>query len=267
MISRQTGTKVPRWASSTNSSNVVCFMSDACRSGRGRPLQKFERAALDGGGRRVLSGPPLELAARLRDEHLEAADRVGAGRARLAQEPRFQRVVDQVVHQRALQMRAIERRLVDVRPGADRRGVDQQIPSGRRRPRGDADAQLLRQRARPDRPVAPTAPPARRGFSAPRRRRARRRRRRGRPPVRRAGRTSADRAARGIRRRRSCGRPSRVRDRFSVFTAPIRQASSSAVTPLANSAVLSGAVTLAPATPNASATRRNSPASAVSNGT
>ena len=92
------------------------------------------------------AGPPLELLARLRDEHLEAADRLAPGGRRLAQQPRRRRVVDQVVDVAGRSARsAVERRRVDARIHADRRAVDQQIPAARlRRPaaRRVADASV-----------------------------------------------------------------------------------------------------------------------------
>ena len=72
----------------------------------------------------------------LRNEHVEAADRLAAGRGRLAQQARRPRVVDEVVHQPAAQRVGGDRRLLRVGMHAHRRAVHQQIPAaGLGRPR------------------------------------------------------------------------------------------------------------------------------------
>ena len=57
-------------------------------------------AALDGSGRRRHARPPLELAARLCDQHLETADRLRPSFARPSKHRGFERVVDHVVDER-----------------------------------------------------------------------------------------------------------------------------------------------------------------------
>ena len=93
------------------------------------------RASITVGGRRH-ARPPLELQARLRDQHLEPADRLGARRARAAaaasSPPGCRRGRRRARPHNAA---AIERRRVDVRPRADRRGVDEHIPAAGGRPR------------------------------------------------------------------------------------------------------------------------------------
>ena len=81
----------------------------------------------------------------LGDEHVEAVEGAAAGRRGVAQQPRRPRVVDEVVDQRAVepdwQIGGVDRRSIDVGIGADRRGVDQQIPAApRHRPRPAAPA-------------------------------------------------------------------------------------------------------------------------------
>src|SRR4051812_12450792 len=96
MISLTTGTKVPRRASSLNSSNVVCFMPRISLSrvtdytDFTDRLHGFNGSGVDcrsgGAGEQAtgwtLSRPDLELPLGLGDQHLEAADRLAAGRRR-----------------------------------------------------------------------------------------------------------------------------------------------------------------------------------------
>src|SRR6185436_3528259 len=127
-ISLHTGTKVPRRASSLNSSNEVIFIARKLRQPLERGLSHHT-----GPGRRA--GPPLKLLARLRDEHVEAADGLTAHGRRLPQEARGRRVVDQIVDIASGELRLRDWRLVDPRIQADRRAIDQQIPAPRlRRP-------------------------------------------------------------------------------------------------------------------------------------
>src|SRR3954468_1902739 len=140
MISFQTGTNVPRLASSTNSSNVVNRMNSSPGKGlrprtRGRrhgcgtrPLDAGPRTAvvqLALGGRphqgcvRDAAGPEVKLLLRLRDEHLEAAPRVAPGGGGFAQQPCLARVVDEVVDETAVEPCVGPRRLLDTRRGAD----------------------------------------------------------------------------------------------------------------------------------------------------
>ncbi len=102
MISLHTGTNVPRLARSTNSSKVVSFMmATALNQGAARQSRAGVTTAASsmtpGEGR--LAGPDLELQLGLRDQHRQAIERLAAGGARLPQQARVARVVDQVVHQ------------------------------------------------------------------------------------------------------------------------------------------------------------------------
>src|SRR5207245_3691966 len=115
-ISLQTGTNVPRRASSLNSSNEVIFIACELR----QPLQ---RGLSHHTGRGPGAGPPLELLARLRDEHLQAADRLASRGRRLAQQTRGRRVVDEVVDVAPRELVRRHRRLVDTGVHADRRAV------------------------------------------------------------------------------------------------------------------------------------------------
>ena len=111
-----TGTKVLRCASSVNVSNDVCFIDD-----RQRCL--FHQSCWW-----PPANPPLGLVFGLRDEHVEPAERLAARRGRLFQQPRFHRVVNEVVDDAAVE-RALEWRLVDIRKHADRSRVHQQVPA------------------------------------------------------------------------------------------------------------------------------------------
>src|SRR5690606_5028542 len=104
MISRTTGTNVPRIASSANSSNVVCFMT--------RELHSSRSIRLD---RRRTTEPALELTARLRDEHGHTADDLGARRASVLEQPRAHRVVHEVVDPARTNGASGHDRCVDVR--------------------------------------------------------------------------------------------------------------------------------------------------------
>src|SRR5262245_29137755 len=105
MISRQTGTKVPRSDSATNSSKDVCFMASTCGSPGLRPsrssrrTEKLHRCTLHHNARGALARPPFELPARLADQHLESADRLGPRRTRGLEQARLRGVVDEVVHE------------------------------------------------------------------------------------------------------------------------------------------------------------------------
>src|ERR1041384_5229025 len=114
MISLTIGTKVPRRASSTNSSNDVCFRSSPsvatrssyrilrCRATVDQDLMVptpdhlRHRSRTEQVCGRALPGPQLELAFRLGDEHLDAADRQAALIARAHEERRVGRGIDQV---------------------------------------------------------------------------------------------------------------------------------------------------------------------------
>ena len=199
------------------------------------PVPGTRRAALDGSGRRrscpvhhsncrhawatSISRPPIVCA---------------PGLARPAQQRGFERVVDQVVDDAARPRDSRrDRRRLGVRPGADRRRVDEQVPARDRRPArrstrsSPASASAAsRRRAL----IATRAPCARRPHDGAARRAARAENHRaasGQP-------NPADaRAARGTRRRRSCAPPSRPPPRRSVFTAPMRALNSSAAIPCA----------------------------------
>src|SRR6185503_6668055 len=107
-ISLHTGTNVPRRASSLNSSNEVIFIARELRQPRQRGLPHDA-------GLRLRTGPPLKLGARLRDQHVEAADGLAAERRRVAQQARRLRVVDQVVDVAPGELRLRHRRVVDAR--------------------------------------------------------------------------------------------------------------------------------------------------------
>ena len=83
-----------------------------------------------------LPGPPFELPLGLRDEHRQSVKREAPRLASLAQQRRLAIAVGQVVHERAGERPARERRFGwRVRP-AKRCAVDQQIPGAvRQRPR------------------------------------------------------------------------------------------------------------------------------------
>ena len=147
MISLQTGTNVPRFASSLNSSNVVSFMTVT------EPAPAWRANARDARPRRLrmtpaaarAAGPELELRCRLRHEHVESAERLAPGAAGLAQQARFLRVVDQVVDEAPVEHG--HRATASRRPRgchAGRRGVDQQIPAaGGGRHRGEPTPESL----------------------------------------------------------------------------------------------------------------------------
>ena len=109
-----------------NSSNDVIFIARELRQPlRARPRASRRPAGCD-------AGPPVELLLRLRDEHVEAADRLAAGGRRVAQQPRGRRVVDQVVDVAGRSALAAGSGVSSTsRLHADRRAVDQQIPAAR----------------------------------------------------------------------------------------------------------------------------------------
>src|SRR3954452_1144624 len=123
-ISLHTGTNVPRRASSLNSSNDVIFIASKLR-------QPLERGVSHHAALRLHPDPPLKLFRGLSDQHVEATDGLAASGRRFAQQTGHRRVVDQVVHISPGQLRSRYRRLVHLWMHADRRAVDEEVPTAR----------------------------------------------------------------------------------------------------------------------------------------
>src|SRR5690349_6570586 len=95
-ISLQTGTNVPRCASSLNSSKVVIFMRSVVASMEHLFAYRFSHHTWNG----ALSRPPFELTLRLRDEHRQSVERLAPGRTRITHQRRLAFAVGQVIQDR-----------------------------------------------------------------------------------------------------------------------------------------------------------------------
>ena len=267
MISRQTGTNVPRVASSLNSSNVVCCHTVsllALRRTRARRPPSRPRAARGARSTTRTADTPARPASPGRRSCRRPARRA------TAEQPRLLRVVDQVVHHVPVH-RAPRRSATRPRRRATcPTGV---VLTSRSQPGAGGQAAARRRARRPgSRPG-----PARRAATstrAPRDGNAQ-------AAVRAGAAGAEDDARAGLERRRpapferrekagdvevaSLPAARRAPQRVERAESPRRRRRRRARARTASS--LSGAVTLTPGTPNASRRQEHSSASAVSSGT